>query len=178
MASIREIRKKFKGFFPLNKASDNGVELLERFIYPFIKALPQRSPSIESVLTMFFAAEDRVFFYLRALRGFELPAKLFIAGNRTTHDYKKVRIKKNQVLMAILDRRDQTVKIEIIDEEERKNFLLEKFEFETMKDWVEVINGQDNSFGLGDNRPRSVARRDPDRRYIRRRSVQSTDEDV
>lgn len=178
MANLRELKSKFKKFFHTSKTSDSAIELLEKFILPFVQANPARGLSVDEVVGDFFAIDDRIFFYLKATRDFYLPGRLFIAGARAIKAQMKVRVRKGQKLLAALDRADNNVRIELVHMGEEKNFLLEKFEFEAIEDCLEVVNGQTGSFGLGDDRIKPVERRDPAHRIIRRKRLQSPDDGV
>jgi hypothetical protein len=178
MAQISDLRKKFRQFFSTSKSSDYAVELLEKFILPFSHEYSKRGASVDDMISDFFAVDDRLFFYLKATREFTLPGSIFIAGRKTTKAYTKIQVRKGQRMLAALDRKDSTVRIEIVHYGESKNILLEKFEFEAIKDYLEVIDGQSDSFGLRDNRTQPVDRRDSDRRFLRRRKVQSSDDNT
>jgi hypothetical protein len=178
VAAISDLRKRFREFFATSKSSDFGIELLEKFIIPFAREYSKRGASVDDMLADFFATDERLFFYLKATREFELPGSLFITGRKTTKAYTRVKVRKGQRMLAALDRKDETVRIEIVHYNERKNILLQRFEFEAIKDCLEVIDGQSDSFGLRDNRTKSVARRDSSRRILRRKRLQSSDDGV
>lgn len=135
-------RQKFKSVFQTG-GSNEAIELLEKFILPFTKALPIVSSLDEAVLG-FFAVHRREFFFARAVRDFNLPGKGYIAGNRPVYGVYPRRIKKGQKLLIAVDKKEGTARVEVRTaskdgEGEMRNFLLEKFEFETIKDWIEVL---------------------------------------
>lgn len=172
MANLRGVKTKFKKFFSTKQASDEGIELLKKFILPFTQELPQRGIGIDDVLTAFFGLNDRVFIYARAKRDFKIPGGLYIAGNRAVHTHgQNTVVKKDQVVLLALDRKDNICRLEVVIEGKELNFKLERHEFETIKDWLKVIGDESISLGSGDDRPKPVARRNNRDRFLRRVSV-------
>lgn len=132
------IKKKFKAFFKMKEATDSGIELLEKFILPFSRQT--RRLGVDDMLEAFFSLNDRVFLYAKANRDFKLPGKYMLAGNRPVYGLAPREIKKGKVFLIVLDRKDRTAKLEIVIKEVAHNFLLEIYEFETIKDWLDVIS--------------------------------------
>lgn len=134
---MANVKQKFNSFFKTKEASDAGIELLQRFIIPFARGMKRNT--VDDVLEAFFATETRGFFYAKANRDFKLPGKYYVAGNRPVYGLAPREIKKGKVMLIAVDRKDSQARIEIVNKEKSNNFLLEKFEFETIKDWLDVI---------------------------------------
>lgn len=131
-------KQKLKTFFKARESSESAVELLQKFIIPFSRGM--RRVSVDDVLAAFFAIDDRQFVYAKALRDFKMPGKFYIAGNRPVLGAGPRTIKEGQTLLLVPDRREGTMRIEAVIEKRECNFLLERFEIETIKEWIDVIS--------------------------------------
>ena len=179
MASTKSLRTKFKRFFSSNGGSDEGLEIVQKFLLPFTRALPKWSMSIDDVLKAFFALDNREFFYVRAKRKFRLPGNLLIAGNRVSPgEFAKPTIEKGQVLLLALDRIEGTARVAFFKDEKEMNYRLFRFEIEAIKDLLEVIDDKGNgdrhrdySDARGTNRNRPMEREPRTGRNIRRGKV-------
>ena len=119
------LKQRLKSFFKADQTSDAAVELLQYFIIPFSRGM--KHAGVDDVV------------YARANRDFKLPGKYFGAGNRPIYGLGPRAVKGDQTMMLVLDRVDETVKVELKLNGSEHNYLLEKFEFETIKDWIDVI---------------------------------------
>ena len=131
------LKQKLKSFFKARESSDEAVELLKKFIIPFSRNF--KRVGVDDVLAAFFAVDDRNFVYVKATRDFKMPGKYYVAGNRPIYGLGPRQIKKNQTLLMAIDRQDGTARIEAVVDSQPRMFLLEKFEFITIKDWVKPI---------------------------------------
>jgi hypothetical protein len=132
-------KTKLKTFFKSGEGSESAVELLVNWILPFSRGM--KKASVDDVIGAFFAVDDRLFAYVKAKRNFVLPGKYYVAGNRPVIGaglaFRK--ITKGQVLLMAIDRVDGTARVEVGNPDEGRMFLLERFEVETIKDWLNVI---------------------------------------
>lgn len=129
------LRNRLRTFFKTKSSSDISVEILRKFILPFSAQFKGRSVAIDDVIGAFFAIDDRQFYTLKARRQFKMPGKFMMAGNRPAYGIGARQVQKNQLLLAVVDRKSLTAKIELNDQD----FLLEKFELEAIKDWLDVL---------------------------------------
>lgn len=127
----------FNRFFKTKGTTDEAIEFTRHFLVPFAKAV--KHGVVDDVIAAFFAVEDRKFFWAKASREFKMPGKYYIAGNRPVYGAGPRKIKKGQTLLIAVDRKEGTARVEATIGERDCNFLLEKFEFETIKDWINVI---------------------------------------
>jgi hypothetical protein len=133
-------KQKLKTFFKTKDASDAAVDILRHFILPFSRQFKGRNVVIDDVLSAFFALEDRRFVMLEAKHSFRLPGKYYVAGNKAIAGAGPRAIKKGQRFLAVLDRKDKTVKMETGEQTgEYHAFLLQEFEFRTIEDHLNVI---------------------------------------
>lgn len=130
-------KTKLKQFFKAEEGSEFAVELLEHWILPFSRGM--KKYSVDDVIATFFAMEDRKFFYVRAHRNFNLPGKFYVAGNRPVYGLGDRKIIKGQVMLVAVDRKEGTARVEVGGPDAERNFLLERFEFDTIKDWLDVL---------------------------------------
>lgn len=130
---------KLKSFFKAGEGSESAVELLTHWILPFSRGM--KKTSVDDMVAAFFALDDRQIFYVKAKRNFRLPGKFLVAGNRPVYGLgiEHSKIKKGQVLLVAIDRKEGNARVEVGGPDAEKTFLLERFEFETIKDWLNVV---------------------------------------
>lgn len=136
------IKRKLKSFFRVNKsneASDTAAELLEKFILPFAKHWNPLA-SVDDAIAAFFAMDERKFFWGKALKDFKLPGSHLKAGNREIRmtDPALRLIKKNQMLLLAVDRKDQSARVGIERDGKELTFKLTRAQVEFLKDHIEV----------------------------------------
>ncbi len=131
------LKKRLKKFFRARESSDSAVELLQKFIIPFSRGM--KRVSVDDVIAAFFGIDDRHFVYVKANRDFKMPGKYYVAGNRPIYGIGPRTINKGQSLLYVPDRQDQQARVAAFINGKECNFLLEKFEVETIKDWLDVI---------------------------------------
>lgn len=134
------VKQRLKSLFQARSGSEYAVELAQRFLIPFMRYYNKQS--LDESLADFFALNQRKIFYAKATRSFQLPGKYLVAGNRPIQGVgsQEIRnIKLGKVLLIVLDSVDQTAKVEIVVNDQSHCFLLERFEFETIKDWIKII---------------------------------------
>lgn len=132
-------KTKLKSFFKAGEGSESAVELLMKWIIPFSRGM--KKSGVDDVVSAFFSVDDRMFAYVKAKRSFTLPGKYYVAGNRPVYGAGLTwrKIVKGQVLLMAIDRVDGTARVEVGPPDDGRMFLLEKFEFETVKDWLDVV---------------------------------------
>lgn len=130
-------KHKLRSFFKARESSEHAVELLEKWIIPFSRGM--KRAGIDDVIAAFFALNSRKFFWLRAVRDFTLPGKYYVAGNRPVYGLGPRKVPVGKVMLVAVDQAEGTARVEIKLDGKYCNYLLEKFEFETVKDWLEVI---------------------------------------
>jgi hypothetical protein len=132
-------KTKLKSFFKAGEGSESAVELLTHFILPFSRGM--KKSGVDDVIAAFFGVDERGFFYCKAKRTFEMPGGYFIAGDRPVQGLKvpQRHIKRGQVMLVAVDRETSTARIDVGHVDNSATFSLQKFEFETIKDWLDVI---------------------------------------
>lgn len=134
------LKLRLKNFFKARESSEEAVELLRMFILPFSRKL--KKTGVDDTIAAFFGIDDRKIVWAKARRNFRMPGKYLIAGNRPLEGYgpSGVRnIRKRQTLLLAVDRDIGRARVELEVEGKSHSFQLERFEFETLKDWVEVL---------------------------------------
>ncbi len=130
-----KLRHKLKSYFKTRDTSESAVELMRMFIFPFHRAWNPEA-SVDDAINAFFGSEQRKFFHGKAKRDFKIPGALYVTGTRTTIRVKEREIKEGQLLLLSIDKREQSARIEII--EQRRIFLLSRAELEYVKNYIEV----------------------------------------
>ena len=132
------LRARLKAFFKVKDSTENSILILEKFILPFAEKFNGDGQHEDTVLEAFFNTSNRHIFEVEAIRPFNMIGGMLTAGNRQIRGLLPRQIKKGQKMLVTLDRIDETARITFKDKEEEYEYLLLKYEFETIKDWLNV----------------------------------------
>lgn len=145
------LKQKLKTFFKAETSSESAVELLRMFIIPFMKKWNPRA-SVDDALAAFFSLDDRKIVEAVAKRAFKMPGQYLLAGASGTYKHPYKEIKKGETMLIVVDRKDGTAKIDVIIDGKTRTFKLKRFEFESLKDWVDITDAKSVSTRHRDNR--------------------------
>lgn len=132
---MRSQKFSIKKFFGASGASESAVELLQMFILPFSRMWDSKA-SVDDALAAFFATEDRKIQSGRARINFLMPGLWMREGGMPKKRYKNRSVKAGTELLIVVDRKDQTAKIDVLVGGVEHTFLLTRGEFEYLKDKV------------------------------------------
>ncbi len=131
------LKQKLKTFFKTREGSDTAVELLRMYILPFLKGWDPNA-SIDDAIGAFFGIEDKKFFNGIAKRNFKMPGEYMVPAARPTRKFKDRTVLKGQKMLIVIDRKDQTARVDIIINHKYLTFKLSRPEVEFLKDYVEI----------------------------------------
>jgi hypothetical protein len=132
------LKNNLKRFFGAKEASDSAVELLRMFIIPFAREYGGRNRTVDDVIKDFFNVDTRRFYHGKATRNFKMPGDYLMKNITRVQGYGPRTIKKDQGMLMVVDKASNQVKIEVDIEDHYSTFILERHEFETIKDWLDV----------------------------------------
>ncbi len=131
------IKQKVKSYFKTDKTSEVAAEVLQHFILPFA-ALWNVRASVDDAVMAFFAVDDRQTYEGTAKRGFKMPGEWQAAGSVFMKNAGNRDVPKGQRMWLVIDRKDQTAKVDIKLGGSFKTFRLTRPETEFLKDYVDV----------------------------------------
>lgn len=134
---MRYLKQKIKTFFKNKDTSDASVEFLRMWLMPFMKRWDPHA-GVDDAIGAFFAVEHRKVYHGNAKRGFKLPGQYMKAGRVPTKRFGPRDVTKGQYMIIVVDKKDQTAKIDINLAGKERTFLLSRAELEFLKDQVEV----------------------------------------
>lgn len=132
--------QKIKSFFKLEDfgATDATVELMRMFILPFMRKWDPGA-SVDDTIGAFFNIDHRRIYHGNAKKAFRMPGQWMKTGAVGTYHHKlNNSIVKGQYMLIVVDRKDGTAKIDVEMLGKTRTYLLQRFEFETLKDWIEI----------------------------------------
>lgn len=107
------------------------------WLLPFMKLWNSRA-SVDDAVAAFFNEEHRKFYHGNAKRAFKLPGMYLKTGAVATRRFGARDVVKGQYMLIVVDKKDQTAKVEIEVAGKERCFLLSRAEFEYLQDQVEV----------------------------------------
>lgn len=128
-------------FKTLRYPTEHTVEFMQKFVMPYWRKWREFNPSgtVDEALADFFHLNDRKVYHANALKDFNMPGQwMKTAGVGTYHAKGPRAVKRGQYMLLVVDRVDGTAKVEIELAGKYRIFTLQRFEFETLKDWIDV----------------------------------------
>jgi hypothetical protein len=132
------LKNNLRRFFGAREASESAVELLRMFIMPFARKYNGRNTTVDDVIADFFNVNTRRFYYGTAKRKFKMPGDFLLKGVSRIPGFGPRAIDNGQGMLMVVDKVSNQVRIETMTQEQRCIYVLERFEFETIKDWLDV----------------------------------------
>lgn len=130
-------RQKIKKFFKTKDATRATEEILEKFIMPFVKR-QEEGVSVDDAIAAFFNTDKRVVLHAKALRKFRMPGQHMRIGGPPTKRFGIRIVPEGTLMTMVLDKKDGTIKIDLTLEGQDITFLLERFEWNYLKDRLEI----------------------------------------
>lgn len=134
---MSRLKHKLKKFFKADQASDSAVELLRMFILPFAKRWDSGA-GVDDVLAAFFATTQRKIVEGKALKNFRMPGMYQRPGGSLTRRFGTREVPAGTNMLIVVDRHDQTAKIDLELEGTKITYVLSRPEFEFLKDRVQI----------------------------------------
>lgn len=132
------LKNNLKKFFGANDASDSAVELLRMFIIPFARKYGGRNTTVDDIIHDFFNVDNRKFYRGTAKRSFKMPGDYLKKDVERVPGFGPRAVAEGQTMLIVADKITNQVKIELTSPHIYSTFILERYEFETIKDWLDV----------------------------------------
>lgn len=129
---------KLKQLLRTKEVTDDTLEFARMFILPFARKYKVRGATVDDMLAQFFNINTRKLFYGVAKQPFKMPGSFLRAPRRGVKGYGPRDIPEGDRMLIIVDSVDQSVKIERLFLDPGPEFLLERYEFESIKDKLDV----------------------------------------
>lgn len=137
---ILGLKNKIKSFFKTKDSTEASIDILEKFIIPFASMFQSRKEVHEDeVIGEFFNIKNRHIHEVVTNRDFMMPGALVIAGRRVRRGIGDRRVLEGQKMLLIVDKIDNNAKVLYKQGSKEVEYLLERYEIETIKDWLNVV---------------------------------------
>lgn len=137
---ILSLKNKIKSFFKTKDSTEASIDILEKFIIPFASMFRSNAGIHEDeVIGEFFNVRNRHIHEVVAKRDFMMPGAMVIAGRRTRRGVGDRRVLEGQKMLVIIDKAENNAKVFYRSGPREVEYLLERYEIETIRDWLNVV---------------------------------------
>lgn len=139
MSDLTALKARFKSFFKLKDSTEDSVTILEKFVMPFAAKYQGTGTHEDEMIESFFNVANRHIHEVITNRDFKMPGGLLLTGARYGRGIGDRTVKAGQKMLLVLDKKDNTGKVMYKVGPKEVEYLLEKHEIDTIKDWLDVI---------------------------------------